>query len=44
MREDGARGSWPSAQLSFQWGVWKSGVFCLSIIFFVLSLLSLSLV
>jgi hypothetical protein len=34
MREDGARGSWPSAQLSLQWGAWKLGVFCLSIIFF----------
>ena len=32
MREDGARGSWPSDQLSLQWGAWKSGVFCLSII------------
>jgi hypothetical protein len=34
MREDGARGSWPSDQLSLQWGAWKLGVFCLSIIFF----------
>jgi hypothetical protein len=34
MREDGARGSWPSAQLSLQWGAWKLGVFYLSIIFF----------
>ncbi len=25
MREDGARGSWPSDQLSLQWGAWKSG-------------------
>jgi hypothetical protein len=33
MREDGARGSWPSDQLSLQWGAWKLGVFCLSIIF-----------
>ena len=34
MREDGARGSWPSDHLSLQGGVWKLGVFCLSIIFF----------
>ena len=34
MREDSARGSWPSDQLSLQWGAWKSGVFCLSIISF----------
>jgi hypothetical protein len=33
MREDGARGSWPSAQLSLQWGAWRLGVFCLCIIF-----------
>jgi hypothetical protein len=33
MRKDGARGSWPSAQLSLQWGAWKLGVFCLSIVF-----------
>ena len=33
MREDGARESWPSDQLSLQWGAWKLGVFCLSIIF-----------
>ena len=33
MREDSARRSWPSDQLSLQWGAWKSGVFCLSIIF-----------
>ena len=25
MREDGACGSWPSDQLSLQWGAWKSG-------------------
>ena len=34
MREDGARGSWPSDHLSLQWGAWKLGVFCLSIFFF----------
>jgi hypothetical protein len=34
MREDSVRGSWPSDQLPLQWGAWKSGVFCLSIIFF----------
>jgi hypothetical protein len=33
MREDSARGSWPSDQLSLQLGAWKSGVFCLCIIF-----------
>jgi len=36
-REDGTPGSWPSAPLSLQWGAWKFGVFCLSIIFFGLS-------
>jgi hypothetical protein len=34
MREDGAHGSWPSDQLSLQWGAWKLRVLCLSIIFF----------
>jgi hypothetical protein len=33
MREGGARGSWPSDQFSLQWGAWKLGMFCLSIIF-----------
>jgi hypothetical protein len=27
MRENGARGSWPSVELSLQWGAWKLGVF-----------------
>jgi hypothetical protein len=31
MRENGARGSWPSDQLLIQWGAWK---WFLSIIFF----------
>jgi hypothetical protein len=34
MREDGARGPWPSDQILIQWGAWKLGVFFLSIIFF----------
>ena len=32
MREDGARGQWPSDQLLPQWGAWKWGF--LSILFF----------
>jgi hypothetical protein len=34
MCEEGERRSWPSDQLSLQWGAWKSGMFRLSIIFF----------
>jgi hypothetical protein len=42
MREDGARGSWPSDQLLPQWAAWKLGGFvCL---LFSLDLLSLSLI
>jgi hypothetical protein len=33
MREDGARGPWPSTQILIKWGAWKWVLF-LSIIFF----------
>jgi hypothetical protein len=39
MREDGARGQWPSDQILSKWGAWKFGFFCL--FFFPLVLLSL---
>jgi hypothetical protein len=38
MREDGARGSWPSDQLLIQWGAWKwegGGCLIFSLVLFV---------